>query len=57
MDQDGLGRLEVVARDVDYIVIGKDIIDFSVGVTAYMRIRTSRPRYFRLEGGRVEAFG
>jgi hypothetical protein len=45
------------ARDVDYIVIGKDIIDFSVGVTAYMRIRTSRPRYFRLEGGRVEAFG
>jgi hypothetical protein len=45
------------ARDVDYIVFGKDIIDFSVGVTAYMRIRTPRPRYFRLEGGRVEAFG
>jgi hypothetical protein len=45
------------ARDVDYIVIGKDIIGFRVDVTAYMRIRTARPRYFRLEGGRVEAFG
>jgi hypothetical protein len=45
------------ARDVDYVVIGKDIIDFGVHVTAYMRIRTARPRYFRLEGGRVEAFG
>jgi hypothetical protein len=45
------------ARDVDYIVVGKDIIDFAVDVTAYMRIRTPRPRYFRLEAGRVEAFG
>jgi hypothetical protein len=45
------------ARDVDYVVVGKDIIDFAVHVTAYMRIRTARPRYFRLEGGRVEAFG
>jgi hypothetical protein len=45
------------ARDVDYVVIGKSIIDGSIGVTAYMRIRTPRPRYFRLEGGQVEAFG
>jgi hypothetical protein len=45
------------ARDVDYIVVGKDIIDLTVDVNAYMRIRTPRPRYFRLEGGRVEAFG
>jgi hypothetical protein len=45
------------ARDVDYIVFGKSIIDRSVHVTAYMRIRTLRPRYFRLEGRRVEAFG
>jgi hypothetical protein len=45
------------ARDVDYVVFGKSIIDGSIGVTAYMRIRTPRPRYFRLEGGRVEAFG
>jgi hypothetical protein len=44
-------------RDVDYVVFGKSIIDGSVGVTAYMRIRTPRPRYFRLESGRVEAFG
>jgi hypothetical protein len=45
------------ARDVDYVVFGKSSIDGSIGVTAYMRIRTPRPRYFRLEGGRVEAFG
>ncbi len=45
------------ARDVDYVVIGRDIIDFDVDVAAYMRIRTPRPRHFRLEGGRVEAFG
>lgn len=45
------------AHDVDYIVIGKDIIDFSVDVNAYLRIRTPRPRYFRLDGGRVESFG
>jgi hypothetical protein len=37
-------------RDVDYVVIGQD-------VTAYMRIRTPRPRYFRLERGRAKAFG
>jgi hypothetical protein len=45
------------ARDVDYIVVDKHIIDLTVDVNAYMRIRTPRPRYFRLEGGRVEAFG
>jgi hypothetical protein len=43
--------------DVDYIVIGKSIIDFHVEVNGYMRIRTPRPRYFRLEGGRIEAIG
>jgi hypothetical protein len=45
------------ARDVDYVVFGKSSIDGTIGVTAYMRIRTPRPRYFRLEGRRVEAFG
>jgi len=39
------------------IVLSKDIIDFTVDVDAYMRIRTPRPRYFRLEGGQVEPFG
>jgi hypothetical protein len=45
------------ARDVDYLVVGKDIIDFDVVVTAYMRIRTPRPRYWRMEGGKAVAFG
>jgi hypothetical protein len=45
------------ARDVDYIVVGRNVIDRNVDVTAYMRIRTPRPRYFRLENGRVAAFG
>jgi hypothetical protein len=45
------------AHDVDYVVIGKSIIDGQVEVSAYMRIRTARPRYFRLEGRRAEAFG
>ena len=45
------------ARDVDYLVVGKDIIDFGVDVTAYMRIRTPRPRYWRLENGRAVALG
>ena len=31
------------ARDVDYLVIGRDIIDLGIDVTAYMRIRTARP--------------
>ena len=45
------------ARDVDYVVVGKDIIDFDVEVMAYMRIRTARPRYWRMEGGKAVAFG
>ena len=44
-------------RDVDYVVVGKDIIDFGVDVTAYMRIRTPRPRYWRLENGGAVALG
>jgi hypothetical protein len=44
------------ARDVDYVVVGKDIIDFDVEVIAYMRIRTPRPRYWRMEGGKAVAF-
>lgn len=45
------------ARDIDYVVVGKDIIDFNVEVLAYMRIRTPRPRYWRIEGGKAVAFG
>lgn len=45
------------ARDVDYVVIDRDIIDLGVDVSAYMRIRTPRPRYWRMEGGRAVAFG
>jgi hypothetical protein len=45
------------ARDVDYVVVGKDIIDFDVEVIAYMRIRTPRPRYWRMEGVKAVAFG
>ena len=45
------------ARDVDYVVIDRDIIDQGVDVNAYMRIRTPRPRYWRMEGGRAVAFG
>jgi hypothetical protein len=45
------------ARDVDYVVVGKDIIDFGVDVSAYMRIRTPRPRYWRMESGKAVAFG
>jgi hypothetical protein len=45
------------ARDVDYVVVGKDIIDFDVEVLAYMRIRTPRPRYWRMEGGKAVPFG
>jgi hypothetical protein len=50
-------RAGSAARDVDYVVVGKDIIDFDVEVTAYMRIRTPRPRYWRMEGGEAVAFG
>ena len=45
------------ARDVDYVVVDKDIIDFGVDVTAYMRLRTPRPRYWRMEGGKAVALG
>jgi hypothetical protein len=45
------------AHDVDYVVISRDIIDRGIDVMAYMRIRTPRPRYFRLVGDDVEAFG
>jgi hypothetical protein len=39
------------AEDVDYCVIGKDIIDFNVDISCYMRIRTARPRAFLKEQG------
>lgn len=45
------------ARDIDYVLVDKDIIDFNVEVLGYMRLRTARPRYWRLEGGRAVAFG
>lgn len=45
------------ARDVDYVVVDRDIIDLGIDVNAYMRIRTPRPRYWRMEGGRAVAFG
>ena len=45
------------ARDVEYVVVDRDIIDHGVDVNAYMRIRTPRPRYWRMEGGRAVAFG
>lgn len=38
-------------EDVDYCVIDKDIIDFKVNVSCYMRIRTARPRSFLKEAG------
>jgi hypothetical protein len=37
--------------DVDYCVIDKDIIDFKVNISCYMRIRTPRPRSFLKEAG------
>ena len=39
------------SQDVDYCVIGKDIIDFTVDISCYMRIRTPRPRSFLKEPG------
>lgn len=54
---DGLRRGSA-ARDVDYLVISKDIIDFRVNLSAYMRIRTPRPRTFSKEAGEpVRAIG
>jgi hypothetical protein len=38
-------------RDVDYIVLGRDIIDGHIDQSAYMRIRTPRPRAFVKEPG------
>jgi hypothetical protein len=39
------------AEDVDYCVISRDIIDFKVDISCYMRIRTARPRSFLKEPG------
>lgn len=38
-------------KDVDYCVIDKDIIDFRVNISCYMRLRTARPRSFLKEAG------
>ena len=38
-------------EDVDYCVIGRDIIDFRVNISCYMRVRTPRPRSFLKEAG------
>jgi hypothetical protein len=38
-------------HDVDYIVVGRDIIDGRIDQSAYMRIRTPRPRAFLKEPG------
>jgi hypothetical protein len=38
-------------RDVDYIVLGRDIIDGHIDQSAHMRIRTPRPRIFLKEPG------
>jgi hypothetical protein len=38
-------------RDVDYLVLGRDIIDGRIDQSAYMRIRTPRPRAFLKEPG------
>ncbi len=38
-------------QDVDYIVVSRDIIDGRIDQSAYMRIRTPRPRSFLKEPG------
>jgi hypothetical protein len=38
-------------QDVDYIVVSRDIIDGRIDQSAYMRIRTPRPRAFLKEPG------
>jgi hypothetical protein len=38
-------------HDVDYIVVSRDIIDGRIDQSAYMRIRTPRPRAFMKEPG------
>lgn len=47
---DGLRRGSA-AHDVDYIVLGRDIIDGGIDQSAYMRIRTPDPRAFSVEQG------
>jgi len=55
---DRLRRGGDAAEDVDYCVISRDIIDFTVDVSCYMRIRTARPRAFLKEQGeRLRAIG
>jgi len=45
-------------RDVDYVVIRRDIIDHRIDVSAFMRIRTPRPRAFLKEpGAELRAIG
>jgi hypothetical protein len=39
------------AHDIDYFVIDRDIIDGTMDLGAYMRIRTPRPRMFTKEPG------
>jgi hypothetical protein len=45
-------------RDVDYIVLSRDIIDGRIDQSAHMRIRTPRPRAFLKEPGeKLRAIG
>jgi hypothetical protein len=44
-------RRDSAERDVDYIVLGRDIIDGDIDQSAFMRIRTPRPRAFLKERG------
>jgi hypothetical protein len=45
-------------HDVDYIVVSRDIIDGGIDQSAYMRIRTPRPRAFLKEpGAELRAIG
>jgi hypothetical protein len=44
-------------RDVDYLVLAKDIIEFDVEVSAYMRLRTAHPRMFLWEDGEARPIG
>lgn len=46
------------AHDVDYLVVSKGIVDGEIGLGAYMRIRTARPRMFIAQpGGGIRAIG
>jgi hypothetical protein len=44
-------------EDVDYIVVSRGPIAGGIDESAYMRIRTARPRYFTKEGRKVRAIG